>query len=257
MAMGYEVYDGPEVEDDYHCFEALNMPPDHPARDMQDTFYLEGPRRACCCARTPRPAQIRYMLDNPHPPDVRIICPGKVYRRDDDITHSPMFQQVEALVVGPGHHARRPEGHDRGVPARALRAASYPVRFRPSFFPYTEPSVEVDLGCVVCGGQGLPRVQADGLARDPGLGHGAPGGVRGGERAPRPRGLRPRAGDAASPSASASSAWRWSATASTTSASSTRTTCASWSSSAHEDPALLAAGVRRRAGRAARGWPTT
>ena len=88
VAMGYEVYDGPEVEDDYHNFEALNMPPDHPARDMQDTFYLEG--QAALLLRThTSSAQIHYMLENAHPPDVRIICPGKVFRRDSDVTHSP------------------------------------------------------------------------------------------------------------------------------------------------------------------------
>src|SRR4029078_7938353 len=92
LSMGYEVYDGPELDDDYHCFEALNMPPDHPARDMQDTFYLAD---GGLLLRThTSSSQMRYMLNNPHPPDVRIICPGKVYRRDDDITHSPMFQQI-------------------------------------------------------------------------------------------------------------------------------------------------------------------
>ena len=151
VAMGYEVYEGREVEDDYHCFEALNIPKDHPARDMQDTFYLEGGR---LLLRThTSSAQIRYMLANTHPPHVRIICPGKVFRRDDDITHSPMFQQVEALVVGPGITL----GHLKGTIEAFLHrlfGTQYPVRFRPSFFPYTEPSVEVDLGCIVCGGKG-------------------------------------------------------------------------------------------------------
>jgi len=152
VAMGYEVYDGPEVEDDYHNFEALNMPPDHPARDMQDTFYLEGPGGLLLRTHTSS-AQIRYMLANPHPPNVRIICPGKVYRRDSDITHSPMFHQVEALVVGPGITLADLKGTIAAF-LHALFGAQYPVRFRPSFFPYTEPSVEVDLGCVVCGGTG-------------------------------------------------------------------------------------------------------
>ena len=98
------------------------MPPDHPARDMQDTFYLEG--EGGCLLRThTSSAQIHYMLENAHPPDVRIICPGKVFRRDSDVTHSPMFQQIEGLVVGHGHPPRPPQGHDRGVPARALRRA--------------------------------------------------------------------------------------------------------------------------------------
>jgi phenylalanyl-tRNA synthetase alpha chain len=152
LSMGYEVYDGPEVEDDYHNFEALNMPPDHPARDMQDTFYLEGPGGRLLRTHTSS-AQIRYMLANAHAPNVRIICPGKVYRRDSDITHSPMFQQVEGLVVGPGITLADLKGTIEAF-LHALFGAQYPVRFRPSFFPYTEPSVEVDLGCVVCGGSG-------------------------------------------------------------------------------------------------------
>ncbi len=152
MSMGYEVYDGPEVEDDFHCFEALNMPPDHPARDMQDTFYLKGTKDLLLRTHTST-AQIRYMLENPHPPHVRIICPGKVFRRDSDITHSPMFQQIEGLVVGPGITL----GHLKGTIEAFLHAlfgAERAVRFRPSFFPYTEPSVEADLGCAVCGGTG-------------------------------------------------------------------------------------------------------
>jgi phenylalanyl-tRNA synthetase alpha chain len=152
VSMGYEVYDGPEVEDDYHCFEALNMPPDHPARDMQDTFYVQG--RGDVLLRThTSTAQIRYMLANPHPPYVRIICPGKVFRRDDDVTHSPMFQQIEALVVGPGITLGDLKGTVEAF-LHALFGPGFPVRFRSSFFPYTEPSVEVDLGCVVCGGSG-------------------------------------------------------------------------------------------------------
>jgi phenylalanyl-tRNA synthetase alpha chain len=173
LSMGYEVYDGPEVDDDYHCFEALNMPPDHPARDMQDTFYLEG--RAGLLRTHTSTGQIRYMLSNPHPPLVRIICPGKVFRRDDDITHSPMFQQVEGLVVGPGISLADLKGTieaflhaifgvQRGIRIKPVAGPAagnqvdpnvpHPVRFRSSFFPYTEPSVEADLGCIVCSGRG-------------------------------------------------------------------------------------------------------
>ena len=152
VSMGYEVYDGPEVDDDYHCFEALNMPPDHPARDMQATFYLKDPPGLVLRTHT-SPAQIRYMLSNPHPPQVRIICPGKVFRRDDDLTHSPMFNQVEALVVGPGITVGDLKGTVEAF-LHSLFGPQYPVRFRPSYFPYTEPSVEVDLGCIVCGGKG-------------------------------------------------------------------------------------------------------
>ena len=136
------------------------MPPDHPARDMQDTFYLEGGPAAAPSAterlllRThTSSAQIHYLLENHHPPDVRIICPGKVFRRDSDVTHSPMFQQVEGLVVGQGITL----GHLKGTIEAFLHALfgeQYPVRFRASYFPYTEPSVEADLGCIVCGGSG-------------------------------------------------------------------------------------------------------
>ena len=170
LAMGYEVYDGPEVEDDYHCFEALNMPPDHPARDMQDTFYLAGPVGLLLRTHTSS-GQIRYMLDNPHPPEVRIICPGKVYRRDDDITHSPMFHQIEGLVVGPGITLGDLKGTHRGLPARALRPA----------LPGALPPVVLPLHGALGRGrprlrrlrrQGLPRVQGHGLAGDPGLRHG-------------------------------------------------------------------------------------
>ena len=152
VAMGYEVYDGPEVDDDFHCFEALNMPPDHPARDMQDTFYIAGQKDALLRTHTST-GQIRYMLENAHPPYVRIICPGKVYRRDDDITHSPVFQQIEGLVVGPGISLADLKGTIAAF-LHKLFGEQYPVRFRPSFFPYTEPSVEADLGCIVCGGSG-------------------------------------------------------------------------------------------------------
>jgi phenylalanyl-tRNA synthetase alpha chain len=152
VSMGYEIFDGPEVDDDYHCFEALNMPPDHPARDMQDTFYLKGRRDVLLRTHTST-GQIRYMLANPHPPLVRIICPGKVFRRDDDITHSPMFQQVEGLVVGPGISLGDLKGTIEAF-LHTLFGPQYPVRFRASYFPYTEPSVEADLGCIVCGGRG-------------------------------------------------------------------------------------------------------
>ena len=152
LSMGYEVYEGPEVDDDYHCFEALNMPPDHPARDMQDTFYVKGAPGFVLRTHTST-AQIRYMLDNAHAPHVRIICPGKVYRRDDDITHSPMFQQIEALVVGPTITLGDLKGTIEAF-LHALFGPQYPIRFRPSFFPYTEPSMEADLACVVCEGKG-------------------------------------------------------------------------------------------------------
>jgi phenylalanyl-tRNA synthetase alpha chain len=151
--MGYEVYEGREVDDDYHCFEALNMPPGHPARDMQDTFYVAGSEGVVLRTHTST-AQIRYMLQNPHPPEVRIICPGKVFRRDNpDLTHSPVFHQVEALVVGRGITLSDLKGTVEAFLHR-LFGPGYPVRARPSFFPYTEPSVEFDLACIGCGGKG-------------------------------------------------------------------------------------------------------
>ncbi len=171
VGMGYEVFDGPEVDDDYHCFEALNMPPDHPARDMQDTFYLDGKRDLLLRTHTST-GQIRYMLANPHPPLVRIICPGKCFRRDEpDLTHSPMFQQVEALVVGPGITL----GDLKGTIEAFLHALFGPA------VPGALPALVLPLhGALGRGGpglhrlrrQGLPRVQGNRLARDHGLGDG-------------------------------------------------------------------------------------
>ena len=176
------------------------MPPDHPARDMQDTFYLEEPRGLLLRTHTSS-SQIHYMLENAHPPDVRIICPGKVFRRDSDVTHSPMFQQVEGLVVGKGIHL----GHLKGTIEAFLHALfgeAYPVRFRSSYFPYTEPSVEADLGCIVCGGSGrLADKSACRICKATGwleiLGSGMvhPAVFEAVNRAARPRGLRPRAGE--------------------------------------------------------------
>jgi phenylalanyl-tRNA synthetase alpha chain len=161
-AAGYEILDGPESEDEYHNFEALNLPAEHPARDMQDTLYLERPwTRAVFpvggdrarAERTERPAtllrthtsamQIRYM--ERHEPPVRIICPGRVYRRDNlDQTHTPMFQQVEGLVVGEGVTMAQLKGTIVAF-LRELFGARIDITFRPSFFPYTEPSADVFL----------------------------------------------------------------------------------------------------------------
>jgi phenylalanyl-tRNA synthetase alpha chain len=167
--MGYEILEGPEVEDDYHNFEALNMPPDHPARDMQDTLYLDAPIvggtwgahtgrlpeaqvRAATLLRTHTSAmQIRYMKT--FPPPVRIIVPGRVYRRDNlDLSHTPMFQQFEGLVVGPGITLADLKGTFEAM-LRAL-FGDVKVRLRPSFFPYTEPSAEIDMSCQSCAGSG-------------------------------------------------------------------------------------------------------
>lgn len=159
--MGFEILDGPELEDDYHNFEALNMPADHPARDMQDTLYLASPVGGATLLRTHTSGmQIRYM--ETHRPPVRIIAPGRVYRRDNlDVTHSPMFQQVEGLVVGEGVSLADLKGTLTAF-VHALFGPETPVRFRPSFFPYTEPSAELDIGCLICHGAGCPVCKKSG-----------------------------------------------------------------------------------------------
>ncbi len=149
--LGFDIFDGPEIDDDFHCFEALNMPADHPARDMQDTFYLEGAPPRLLRTHTST-GQIRSMLANENPPGVRVLCPGRVFRRDDDITHSPMFHQFEGLVVDYGISLGDLMGTLETFIHR-LFGKEYPVRFRPSYFPYTEPSVEVDMGCSTCRGR--------------------------------------------------------------------------------------------------------
>jgi phenylalanyl-tRNA synthetase alpha chain len=157
--MGFLVIEGPELEDDYHNFEALNMPAEHPARDMQDTLYLASPVRSLAGSpatllRTHTSGmQIRYMEQ--HPPPVRLIAPGRVYRRDNlDLTHTPMFTQVEGLVVGEDVTLADLKG-TLFTFLRELFGEDRQVRFRPSFFPYTEPSAEVDISCGACGGTGL------------------------------------------------------------------------------------------------------
>jgi phenylalanyl-tRNA synthetase alpha chain len=150
-AMGFEVARGPDIEDDYHNFEALNIPKDHPARDMQDTFFVSDDR----VLRThTSPVQIRTM-ENRKPP-LQVIVPGAVYRHDDDATHSPMFHQVEGFMVD-----RNIAFSDlKGVLTHFLRQVfqrDAGVRFRPSFFPFTEPSAEVDIQCVICGGGGTQK----------------------------------------------------------------------------------------------------
>lgn len=146
--LGFAVAEGPEIEQDFYNFEALNIPKDHPARDMQDTFYISDDR----VLRThTSPVQIRTMLKNK--PPIRIIAPGTVYRRDSDITHSPMFHQVEGFLVDD----QVTFGDLKGVLTHFLNeffGQGHRVRFRPSFFPFTEPSAEVDIECVICGGKG-------------------------------------------------------------------------------------------------------
>jgi len=165
--MGFTIVEGPEVEDEWHCFDALNMPAEHPARDMQDTLYLSSPlpgdsptdNRTLLRTHTSS-MQIRYMQS--HEPPVRIIAPGRVYRRDDlDLTHSPAFGQVEALVVGEGISLADLKGTLLAF-ARQMFSANARIRFRPSFFPYTEPSAELDLSCWQCDGKGCPMCKKTG-----------------------------------------------------------------------------------------------
>lgn len=145
---GYNVEFGPEVEDDFHNFEALNIPSHHPARAMHDTFYFD----ASTLLRThTSPVQIRTM-ETQEPP-IRVICPGRVYRCDSDVTHTPMFHQVEGLVVDENVSFADLKGTVEQF-LRVFFEKELKVRFRPSYFPFTEPSAEVDMECVMCGGDG-------------------------------------------------------------------------------------------------------
>ena len=151
--MGFSVAEGPHIEDDFHNFTALNIPPEHPARQEHDTFYLPGgPDGERKVLRThTSPVQIRTMQTTE--PPIRIVVPGRTFRADSDATHSPMFHQVEGLVVDETTHM----GHLKGSLVEFCRAIfgveDLPVRFRPSYFPFTEPSAEVDIGCSRAGGQ--------------------------------------------------------------------------------------------------------
>lgn len=146
--MGFEVAEGPEIESDYYNFEALNIPKDHPARDMQDTFYITDD----IVLRThTSPVQIRTM--EKESPPVRIIAPGKVYRCDSDISHTPMFHQVEGLFVDEGVSFAHLKGILK-IFVHEVFGRDTALRFRPSFFPFTEPSAEVDVQCVICKGKG-------------------------------------------------------------------------------------------------------
>ena len=147
--LGYAVAEGPEVEDDYHNFEALNIPDHHPARAMHDTFYFEDGR----VLRThTSPVQVRVMQAGK--PPFRIIAPGRVYRCDSDLTHTPMFHQVEGLLVDKHITFADLRGTVSAFLADFFEVENLPVRFRPSYFPFTEPSAEVDIACVLCSGKG-------------------------------------------------------------------------------------------------------
>lgn len=146
--MGFEIYEGPEIEDDYHNFTALNVPKNHPARDMQDTFYVAED----IILRThTSPGQVRVM-ENQQPP-IKVLVPGRVFRSDSDATHSPMFHQMEGLVVDKGITLCDLQGMlDKFV--QTIFSTDVKTRLRPSYFPFTEPSVEVDVSCFECGGKG-------------------------------------------------------------------------------------------------------
>jgi phenylalanyl-tRNA synthetase alpha chain len=148
-AIGFEAVEGPEIEDDYHNFEALNIPEHHPARAMHDTFYIDD---STVLRTHTSPVQVRVM-ENEAPP-IRVICPGRVYRCDSDLTHTPMFHQVEGLLVD----EQSSFADLKGIVVDFLHVFfdndALDVRFRPSYFPFTEPSAEVDIQCVNCGGDG-------------------------------------------------------------------------------------------------------
>jgi len=147
-AIGFDVVEGPEIEDDYHNFEALNIPAHHPARAMHDTFYVD--EHTVLRTHT-SPVQVRVM-ESQEPP-LRIICPGRVYRCDSDLTHTPMFHQVEGLLIDENSSFADLKGLIEDF-LRVFFERELQVRFRPSYFPFTEPSAEVDIQCVNCGGDG-------------------------------------------------------------------------------------------------------
>ena len=147
-SIGFETVEGPEIEDDYHNFEALNIPAHHPARAMHDTFYIN--EHTVLRTHT-SPVQVRVM-ENTKPP-LKVVCPGRVYRCDSDLTHTPMFHQVEGLLIS----EESSFADLKGIVEEFLRVffeKDLAVRFRPSYFPFTEPSAEVDIQCVMCGGDG-------------------------------------------------------------------------------------------------------
>ena len=157
QSMGFDVVDGPEVETDHYNFECLNVPADHPARDMQDTFYLA---ENILLRTQTSAAQIRTM--ETRKPPIRVICPGRVFRADEvDATHSPVFHQIEGLVVDKGITMCDLKGILEQF-AHEIYGSETKVKFRPSFFPFTEPSVEVDVTCSECGGKGCRVCKGDG-----------------------------------------------------------------------------------------------
>ena len=158
ISMGYTVAEGPEIETDEYCFEKLNLPKGHPARDMQDTFYINP---ELLLRSQTSPVQVRTMLEKKGEP-IKIICPGKVYRRDaDDATHSHQFMQCEGLVLGENITLADLKGALLEM-AKKMFDKDRKIRLRPSFFPFTEPSVEVDVSCGICGGKGCSTCKNSG-----------------------------------------------------------------------------------------------
>lgn len=147
-SIGFEMVEGPEIEDDYHNFEALNIPAHHPARAMHDTFYVD---ESTVLRTHTSPVQVRVM-ESSEPP-LKVICPGRVYRCDSDLTHTPMFHQVEGLLISEESSFADLKGLVEAF-LRSFFEKELNVRFRPSYFPFTEPSAEVDIECVMCNGEG-------------------------------------------------------------------------------------------------------
>jgi len=161
VSMGYTVYEGPEIESDENCFQKLNLPKGHPARDAQDTFYLENEYENFLLRSQTSTAQVRAMEENTEKGPIRIVCPGKVYRRDEDATHSHQFMQIEGLVIDENVSMADLKG-TLELFCKKLLGEKTNVRFRPSFFPFTEPSVEVDVTFFKCGGKGCPLCKQTG-----------------------------------------------------------------------------------------------
>lgn len=161
MGMGFDIADGPEVDDDYHVFEALNLPPDHPARDTQDTFYIKDTNERILLRTQTSSVQV-HVMETQKPP-IRIISPGRVYRSDAvDATHSPIFHQIEGLVVDKGITMSDLKGTLEML-MKKIYGNDCKLRFRPHHFPFTEPSCEVDISCYMCGGKGCPVCKGEGF----------------------------------------------------------------------------------------------
>ena len=169
MGMGFNIADGPEVDDDYHVFEALNLPPDHPARDTQDTFYITDN----ILLRTQTSSVQVHVMETQKPP-IRIISPGRVYRSDAvDATHSPLFHQIEGLVVDKGITMSDLKGTLEML-MKKIYGNDCKLRFRPHHFPFTEPSCEVDISCFNCGGKGCSMCKDEGYIRTSRCRYGSP-----------------------------------------------------------------------------------